>query len=429
MSARLLQFPERRQTHHLPPPPASPSIVSISPRASAIIDRALQARPTGARRPKPTHPTDEQARAIKALVAWYRDPRRKVFRLFGFAGTGKSTVAEWAIAALRASSFCRKVVTCTPTNLAAEVLRGKGISSAMTCHRALYVPNEEEGGDVSFTLAEDGPAAEADLVVIDEGAMVGTTMGRDFMKVARKILVLYDDGQLRPVGEPPYFTDVDPDVRLTEISRQSMESPIVRLSMEFRNGRMPPFGDYGDGVFVLPLNKVTQQLVYRESHFALCGMHRVRWTYTQRIRRLREQEGDMPNVGEPILSRKNHHEDGIYNGSPAVLTDTPFWSERSPGLLEIQYRMAGEEKVRKGRTHPYLFEQHRTLTRERPAKIGRAVQEWDWDYLRTVHSAQGSEWPAVTVIDDADVFRGEAWKHRYTGFTRASECVTFLARE
>ena len=385
--------------------------------------------PVGLVRPKPTCPTAEQARAIKAIKVWFRDPNRKIFRLAGFAGTGKSTVVEWAIAELQAEAGCGKVVTCAPTNLAADVLRKKGVPFAMTCHRALYAPHEDKDGGVKFVLAEDGPAAEAALVVVDEGSMVGRTMGADFEKMANKILVMYDPGQLPPVGEDGHFTQDAPDFFLREISRQSMESPIIRLSMAFREGRMPAFGDYGDGVFVLPLTKATQPLVYRESHFALCGLHRVRWIYTQRIRRLRGHDGTLPNVGEPILSRKNHHDDGIYNGSPATLTAAPEWSTKAPGLLELSYRMAGEDRVRLAKAHPYLFEQHRTHRRERPRKIGKAVQEWDWDYLRTVHSAQGSEWAAVTVVDDAGVFREDAWKHRYTSFTRAAECATFLARE
>lgn len=429
MTATVLNFPGSPAHTRPPAPPRAAAIIRTPPRAAAIIERAMCTVPVGLVRPKPTRPTAEQARAIRAIEAWLRDPSRKIFRLAGFAGTGKSTVVEWAIAELQAEAGCGKVVICAPTNLAADVLRKKGVPCAMTCHRALYAPHEDENGGVKFVLAKDGPAAEAELVVVDEGSMVGLTTGTDFEKVAKKILVMYDPGQLPPVGEDGHFTRAAPDFFLREISRQSMESPIIRLSMEFREGRMPAFGDYGDGVFVLPLTKATQPLVYRESHFALCGLHRVRWIYTQRIRRLRGHDGALPNVGEPILSRKNHHDDGIYNGSAATLAATPEWSTRSPGLLELTYRMAGEDPLRRGKVHPYLLEQHRTHSRERPRKIGKDVQEWDWDYLRTVHSAQGSEWPAITVVDDAGVFRGDAWKHRYTSFTRAAECATFLARE
>ena len=37
-------------------------------------------------------PSPQQAAAIRAIVDWYRNPHRKqpVFRLFGYAGSGKS---------------------------------------------------------------------------------------------------------------------------------------------------------------------------------------------------------------------------------------------------------------------------------------------------------------------------------------------------
>ncbi len=66
-------------------------------------------------------------------------------------------------------------------------------------------------------------------------------MGNDFTKVAKKILVLYDMGQLQPVGEERFFSAGQPDFLLRENSRQPMESPIIRLSMEFREGRMPRY--------------------------------------------------------------------------------------------------------------------------------------------------------------------------------------------
>jgi RecG-like helicase len=41
-------------------------------------------------------PTDEQARAIKAISDWYRHSAQQEFLLDGEWGTGKSTVAAFA---------------------------------------------------------------------------------------------------------------------------------------------------------------------------------------------------------------------------------------------------------------------------------------------------------------------------------------------
>jgi superfamily I DNA/RNA helicase len=77
--------------------------------------------------------------------------------------------------------------------------------------------------------------------------------------------------------------------------------------------------------------------------------------------------------------------------------------------------------------HPYLFAQHFDGPSERP-RVDRGVEEFDWGYVLTVHSAQGSEWPHVTVIDDSAVFREDRDKHLYTAITRASEGLLILKR-
>jgi hypothetical protein len=45
-------------------------------------------------------PSDHQARAIEQIEQWHKKGDRQVFRLFGYARTGKTTVTRTAIAAL-----------------------------------------------------------------------------------------------------------------------------------------------------------------------------------------------------------------------------------------------------------------------------------------------------------------------------------------
>lgn len=55
--------------------------------------------------------------------------------------------------------------------------------------------------------------------------------------------------------------------------------------------------------------------------------------------------------------------------------------------------------------------------------------ELDWAYALTVHKAQGSSFPHVTIFDEADVFRDDKWKWRYTALTRAeSGLIIFQTR-
>ncbi|MDO8604900.1 MAG: AAA family ATPase, partial [Phaeospirillum sp.] len=87
-------------------------------------------------------PSDTQAQAIAAIRQWFqnRTDEQQVFRLFGFAGTGKSTVLKFALEDLGLSPHtedCPGVVTATFTGKAALVLRRKG-TPARTIHSLIY---------------------------------------------------------------------------------------------------------------------------------------------------------------------------------------------------------------------------------------------------------------------------------------------------
>ena len=102
-------------------------------------------------------PSDTQTRAIAAIKDWFksRTKEQQVFRLFGYAGTGKSTVLKFALAELgldphkssRDGGDCVPgVVTATFTGKAALVLRRKG-TPARTIHSLIYsviVATDEE---------------------------------------------------------------------------------------------------------------------------------------------------------------------------------------------------------------------------------------------------------------------------------------------
>ncbi|WP_192898727.1 AAA family ATPase [Crenalkalicoccus roseus] len=93
-------------------------------------------------------PSDTQHRAIAAIKHWFQSEadRKQVFRLFGYAGTGKSTVLRFALEELGLEHHCGGgngepctpgVVTATFTGKAALVLRRKG-TPARTIHSLIY---------------------------------------------------------------------------------------------------------------------------------------------------------------------------------------------------------------------------------------------------------------------------------------------------
>src|SRR5262244_709667 len=189
--------------------------------------------------------TPHQDSALKAVAAWLKaKPGKKdtpqVFRLFGYAGTGKTTLARHI-----ADGVDGEVKFAAFTGKAALVMRNKGCDGASTIHSLIYRARESGVEQPSFELWDDAPASKAKLIVVDECSMVDAEMGRDLLSFECPLLVLGDPAQLPPIQGGGFFTDTTPDAMLTEVHRQAQDDPIVRLSMDIRAGNTLPEGRYG----------------------------------------------------------------------------------------------------------------------------------------------------------------------------------------
>src|SRR3954471_10950918 len=177
--------------------------------------------------------TPHQDAALTAASDWFKAQRGRasIFRLFGYAGTGKTTLAKHI-----AENVDDKVLFAAFTGKAALVMRSKGCHGAATIHSLIYKTLESGAEVPSFELWDDAPASKAKLIVIDECSMVDAELGRDLMSFDVPVLVLGDPAQLPPIQGGGFFTEVEPDVLLTEVHRQAQDDPIVRLSMDIRTG-------------------------------------------------------------------------------------------------------------------------------------------------------------------------------------------------
>ena len=128
-----------------------------------------------------------------------------MFRLFGYAGVGKTTLARHV-----AEAAAGETAFAAFTGKAAMVMRAHGCSGATTIHALIYRASEGVDGAPTFTLNEDGPASRASLIVIDECSMVDAELARDLLSFGKPILVLGDPFQLPPVKGGGYFTDRRP---------------------------------------------------------------------------------------------------------------------------------------------------------------------------------------------------------------------------
>jgi exodeoxyribonuclease V len=371
-----------------------------------------------------------QERAIDQITSWYRaGPPWRDFYLAGYAGSGKSTILDEVIRRLRADG-CGRVITGAYTGKAAYVLRNKGNASAQTIHSMIYSPVENDKGEVEFQLDPDGDASTADMIVLDECSMINEDMAADIRSFGKPILVLGDPGQLPPVRGAGAFTNREPDVFLTEIHRQAAESPIIRLATMARQGQPIPVGDYGHGVRVVPYDAAAGQYVYDSQSQVICGLNRVRWNLTQKMRARVGLSGRWPAQDEPIMCCRNNKKLGIFNGQQGTLQGfEPDLKRLRDGTMigEISASLDGDVTVNRELCAQYLFDQHFAGATQSP-RLSKEVLEFDWGYVLTCHKAQGSQWPRVTIIDDSASFRDDARKWLYTAITRAESELTLISR-
>lgn len=371
--------------------------------------------------------SDTQNAAVSAIMDWYKQPDPQEFYLAGYAGSGKSTLTDEAIKRLKDECGVKKVCTGAYTGKAAYVLRQKGAENAQTIHSMIYTAiTDEATGEVRFELDKDGAAAQADIIILDECSMIDEAMADDIRSFGKKILVLGDPGQLPPVRGAGAFTNRSPDVFLHEIHRQAADSPIIQLATKARQGLPISIGEYGPGVRVIPYDVAAGDYVYDENSQVICGLNKVRWSLTQKIRRRRGYDGRRPEHGETIICCRNDHERGVFNGQQGVFLGASM-SPNDPALLDMSFDMEGQDKQVELPVHPYLFDQHFDGPGQRPI-LKKGTGEFDWGYVLTCHKSQGSQWPRITVIDDSRSFREDQRKWLYTAITRAEKELTLIVR-
>jgi exodeoxyribonuclease V len=361
--------------------------------------------------------TSEQDSALSAVADWLGAKNApQVFRLFGYAGTGKTTLARHL-----AEHVDGETAFGAFTGKAALVLRSKGCKDARTIHSMIYRPKEVESEEPSFVLNEDAPAAAASLIVIDECSMVDEELGRDLLSFGKKVLVLGDPAQLPPVKGGGYFTEAEPDVMLTEVHRQAADNPIVRLSMEIREGKRLERGTYGE-TKVIGRDEVNTDEV-KAADQVLVGLNKTRRAYNKRLRELNGFSGDLPQAGEKLVCLRNNRAKGLLNGGIFRVARAGTVRTRKVRLSVTPEENPSAKPQRVG-VIPQFFSGGEE---EIPYSLRRDSDEFDFGYALTVHKAQGSQWNYVYLFDESYAFREHRARWLYTGVTRAAERLTVVA--
>jgi exodeoxyribonuclease V len=360
-----------------------------------------------------------QDAALRAVASWLKSKPGKgasqVFRLFGYAGTGKTTLARHV-----ANGVDGKVVFAAFTGKAALVMRRKGCPGASTIHSLIYKPPETNEETPTFELWDDAPASKARLIVIDECSMVDAELGRDLLSFGTPLLVLGDPAQLPPIQGGGFFTAGAPDAMLTEVHRQAFNDPIVRLSMEVRNGNRLAPGKYGLTEVVARADFDPRRAL--ETDQVLVGRNATRRAYNGRLRERRGLTGALPVAGDKLVCLRNNRRKGLFNGGLWMVKEC---SASTPRHVKL-HLCADEEpggRVVKVSVRPECF---LGGLEELEWQQRRFHDEFDFGYVLTVHKAQGSQWDDVVLFDESFAFPASRERWLYTGITRAAKRLTVV---
>jgi exodeoxyribonuclease-5 len=367
--------------------------------------------------------TPHQDAALKAVAAWLKSQPGsggvpQVFRLFGYAGTGKTTLARHL-----AEGASGTVAFGAFTGKAALVMRRKGCDGASTIHSMIYRARESGEETPSFELWDEAPASKASLIVIDECSMVDAELGRDLLSFGVPVLVLGDPAQLPPIQGGGFFTEAEPDAMLTEVHRQAADDPIIHMSMAVRAGEWPEPGRYGDSEVVRKDRLDPDRVLAADQ--VLVGRNATRRAYNARLRERRGFADPLPQADDKLVCLRNNRRKGLFNGGLWIV------KQRSPARASaLGLRLQPDEAIGAGLGRVVKVSVRRECftggIEELDWQQRKRYDEFDYGYVLTVHKAQGSQWDDVVLFNESFAFPDSRARWLYTGITRAARRLTMV---
>jgi exodeoxyribonuclease-5 len=400
--------------------------------------------------------TPQQRGALDAAAEWLQRNDQQVFRLFGYAGTGKTTLARHL-----AQSIAGLTLYAPYTGKAASVMRTAGCAGATTLHSLLYLPSPRtelqlkvqelehalltaKGEDVAefrhdlkqarqkmhqprFSLNPDSQLKHAALLVVDEVSMVNEEMRKHILSFEKKVLVLGDPAQLPPVMGTGAFITGQPDIMLTDIQRQAAQNPIIAWATLARNGAVIPFDQRNPNCVKIGKRQVSAEDLIHRGGQLLTGRNDSRRSLNLQARRLHGASGPYPNKGESLVCLRNDHELGVLNGVTCIAASTAeVYDDVIVMDVEYEGQVLNDVEVSRAPFDAYTDDE----AEERESMSDRLrLQRFDFGYCLTVHKAQGSQWPRVTLCDDGFGKRDAMTRRRwlYTAVTRAQHSLAIVA--
>lgn len=389
--------------------------------------------------------TSKQRIGLDLAIQKYKN-KEKFIVISGYAGSGKSTLVRFIIEALEIPE--EEICYCAFTGKAAEVLRKKGNPNSLTLHKLLYENYPRKDGTF---YRRPKLSLEYKVVVVDEISMAPKEMVDLLLKFPVFCIFLGDPFQL-----PPICKDTDngllehPDVFLDEIMRQAAESEIIQLTMKIRN-HQPISYFKGKEVMVIPKSELlTGHLTWAD--MIICGTNNQRLTTNKEMRKILGYEKDIEE-GEKVIVKRNYWDclnfdfEPLVNGSVGYINNIresyaviPKYIKNLDNYFIESFNANFRPEV--GSIYPefkfdkrFLIEEVSDITPQIEYQIRRNTfleipdipLRMTYGYAITCHSAQGSQWDKVLVLEEKFPYdKEEHARWLYTACTRPAQKLVLV---
>ena len=322
------------------------------------------------------------------------------------------------------------------TGKASLVMREKGCSGAMTAHRLLYQVKQREDGTYYFVPKRY--IGDYKIIVLDECSMLPNDMWELLLTHNIHVLALGDPGQLPPVSGNSHILD-KPHIFLSEIVRQALDSPIIRLSMDVREGKYIPY-NYKGVCRVVQREDIGPELLLGADQI-ICGKNITRHKLNEYMRKLifGERYTEEPQNGDKVICLKNHwnivsdNEEPLINGMIGNIDSVEFDTGNKNPLYHPV--MHANFFLDDDNYYDYLQMDYKLFVDKEPTinkdnwkafpEVPRAL-EFDYGYAITCHKSQGSQFEKVVIFDE---WLGDKEYHNkwlYTACTRPSSRLVIV---
>lgn len=370
----------------------------------------------------------------------------------GYAGTGKTFLISIIRKEIKEKYENTNVAFVTFTGKASSVLNLKlkeneslyDYDYCGTIHSLIYKPEMKYDKKLKRMVIikwvkRDDINYLYDLIFLDEASMVDINIWKDLLSYNIPIIAVGDHGQLPPINGS-FNLMFKPEYTLTEIKRQTLENPIIRLTQDIRNGKEIPFGFYdkdNPNVFKLYWKSDDCKNIFEKLDFMsddlmiLCGMNRTRNSINRLIRNKLNFALPEPYPGEKVVFLKNNYKSNVLNG---LLGKILLFEYEDKNLYNLTVKFDSSNDIYSGIVFDGFFGKETydlnneiLISKEFKKRVKKSgyetVDYCDFAYAITVHKAQGSEFNKCIIFQERGYYWNDEYMRRwlYTACSRAKE--------